>query len=69
MSLFELPQANAAPARSAITSVESGLTDFAIIDVRRTKTEHSIRNELLSGLQLGDGKGKKMSSLLLWDEI
>lgn len=69
MSFLKSPQADAAPARPAIRSAESGLDKFAIIDVRRRKIAHSIRDEMLASLQPCDGKGKKMPSLLLYDEI
>ena len=48
---------------------EGGRENFAIIDVRRKEIALSIRDELLAGLRSSDGRGMKMPSLLLYDEV
>ncbi len=69
MLFLESPLADIAPARFTIRSADGGPSNIAIIDVRRIEIAHSIRDEMLASLQPCDGKGKKMPSLLLYDEI
>ncbi len=69
MSSMALSRADTAPARSVIGSSEGVHDKFAIVDIRRREITLSIRGEMLASLQPCDGKGKKMPTLLLYDEI
>ena len=69
MSFLKSPQADAAPASSAIRLAKGGPAGFAIIDIRRREIAHSIRDEMMASLQPSDGKEKRMPFLLLYDEI
>ena len=69
MAFGESPQGDATPAKSAYGSAEGGFIDFSILDIRSTEIAHSIRDEIIAGLQPCDGKEKNMPSTLLYDEI
>ena len=69
MAFHKSPQGDAAPVKSAYRSAEGGFVDIPILDVRSEEIAHSIRDEMLAGLQPSNGKEKNMPSTLLYDEI
>ena len=69
MSSLALAQAEPAISASSGTKLNAGLAKIAIIDIRQRKTANPIRSDILEKLQPGDGKEKKMPTLLLYDEV
>ena len=69
MLFSKSPHGDAASANSANILAEGGSIDFLILDIRSSEVAHSIRDEIIAGLQPCDGKEKSMPLTLLYDEI
>ena len=69
MSSSALLEAGTAVLASSASKPKEIQAKDAIVDIRRGNLVHSMRNDILEKLQPGDGKEKKLPTLILYDEM